>query len=504
MRADVITIDALRSFGDLEQPAVLFLHDLHTNALDKQNKDCTACHLSEKDRQSPKFSRLKDISRQEVMDIYHTDCMSCHKEMSKAGIKAGPVEKCGQCHLGKPKAVSDRQLMGFDKSLHYRHSLAVKDKCERCHHEYNEVTKKLFYAKGEEGSCRYCHKQRTEENRMSIKLASHLGCLDCHKKTLAEKKKEPLSQDKVAGPIKCSGCHDKQIQDEIKRIKDVPRIKRNQPNVVLIQAVQIGSSKKELAKAVLMNPVPFDHRAHEQYNDNCRACHHADLNTCSSCHTVAGAKEGNYVKSERAMHQIDSVRSCLGCHASRQSKPSCSGCHAAIPIESKQQTSYCEQCHMKPPQQSADFKLKPEVMASKLLKSRRAMTDTYKDKDIPEVVTIMDLADKYDSVDFPHRKIVRRLVAETKDDNLAQYFHRQKGTICQACHHNSPAAKKPPRCYSCHGKPFDAKEPLRPGMKGAYHQQCLGCHKQMGIKKPDSLNCIECHRERNKQVATKQ
>ena len=75
MRADVITIDTLTSFGDLEQPAVPFLHELHTNALDKQNKDCTACHLSENDRQSPKFRRLKDISRQEVMDIYHTACM---------------------------------------------------------------------------------------------------------------------------------------------------------------------------------------------------------------------------------------------------------------------------------------------------------------------------------------------------------------------------------------------------------------------------------------------
>jgi hypothetical protein len=258
-RADVITIDALRSFGDLEQPAVPFLHELHTNALDKQNKDCTACHLSENDRQSTKFRRLKDLSRQEVMDIYHADCMQCHKETSKAGIKAGPVEKCGNCHLGTPKAVSDRQPMGFDKTLHYRHSSAVEDKCERCHHEYNEVTKKLFHAKGEEGSCRYCHRQQTEENRLSIKQASHLSCIACHSKTIAEKKNNPSSQAKVAGPIKCSGCHDKQKQDELKTIKDVPRLTRNQPNVVLIRAMQIGASKKELAKAVLIDAVPFDH-----------------------------------------------------------------------------------------------------------------------------------------------------------------------------------------------------------------------------------------------------
>ena len=37
LRADVITIDALNSFGDLEQPPVVFLHDLHTDAVEKQN-----------------------------------------------------------------------------------------------------------------------------------------------------------------------------------------------------------------------------------------------------------------------------------------------------------------------------------------------------------------------------------------------------------------------------------------------------------------------------------
>jgi hypothetical protein len=70
MRADVITIDALKSLGDLEQPPVVFLHDLHTDAVEKQNKDCSACHLSEENRQSPRFRRLKDTSRQQVMDIY--------------------------------------------------------------------------------------------------------------------------------------------------------------------------------------------------------------------------------------------------------------------------------------------------------------------------------------------------------------------------------------------------------------------------------------------------
>ena len=497
MRADVITIDALKSLGALEQPPVVFLHDLHTDAVEKQNKDCSACHLSEENRQSPKFKRLKDTSRQQVMDIYHIDCMQCHREVRKAGEKAGPVEKCGQCHQGQPKAVSDKELIVFDKSLHFRHTEAAKDKCEACHHQYDEVTKKLFYAKGKEGSCVYCHKQQTEENRISKRLASHLSCIQCHRETLAKNKTMAQAKDQKAGPIKCSGCHAEPQLQLIKKIKDVPRMKRNQPDVVLIQAVQIDGNKKGAPSTILMNAVPFDHKSHEKYNDTCRVCHHADLNTCSSCHSVAGKKEGNYVRSEQAMHQLDSERSCLGCHGARQSKPSCAGCHASMPTVSKQQTSYCVQCHAKPPQRSTANQ-KPEQLARMMVKSRKAMTDTYRDKDIPETVTIKDLSDQYEPVYFPHRRIVRRLVTEIKNDKLAQYFHSQKGTICQACHHNSPATKKPPRCYSCHGKPFNETEILRPGMKGAYHQQCFGCHKQMGIKKPDSLNCVECHREQKK------
>ena len=75
-RPDVITIDTMAAFGKLERPPVLFLHDQHTDALKEQNKDCMTCHLSENDRLSPKFKRLKDTGRQEVMDIYHVDCMA--------------------------------------------------------------------------------------------------------------------------------------------------------------------------------------------------------------------------------------------------------------------------------------------------------------------------------------------------------------------------------------------------------------------------------------------
>ena len=499
IRADVITIDTLKDFGDLERPDVVFFHDLHTDALEKRNKDCLACHLSEKDRLSLKFKRLKDTGRQEVMDIYHADCMACHKEMYAKGEKTGPIEICGDCHRDKVKVISARQPMGFDKSLHFRHSEATKDKeaskdtCERCHHEYDEKAKKLFYAEGSEGSCRYCHMEETEENRISMRLTSHLFCIDCHRKTLAKNKAKALSKNKIAGPVKCSGCHDLNKQQLIRKVKGVPRIKRKQPDVVLIRANGRVTEKEKLATK--MNPVPLDHKAHEEYNDTCRVCHHASLNSCSKkCHTLAGTKEGKDVKLERAMHQIGTTKSCLGCHESSQREKRCAGCHAFLEKGRKQGAWFCFQCHMKPLQLRTEVAQKPEVVAAMLLQSRKAITDTYEDEDIPEKVIIGELFYEYEPVRLPHRKIINSLVRNIKDDKLANYFHSEKGTICQACHHNSPVAKKPPRCVSCHGKPFDEKNLLRPGLKAAYHQKCVRCHKEMGIEKPKSTGCTDCHK----------
>ena len=141
---------------------------------------------------------------------------------------------------------------------------------------------------------------------------------------------------------------------------------------------------------------------------------------------------------------------------------------------------------------------KPEQVAGMLLKSRKSVTDTYKDDDIPEKVTIKKLVDKYEKVELPHRKIVRTLVKNLKDNKIANYFHTDQGTICQGCHHNSPIDKKPPKCGSCHGKPFNENALTRPGIKGAYHQQCMNCHKILNLEKPKATACTECHKEKKK------
>ncbi|MCP4714241.1 MAG: cytochrome C, partial [Deltaproteobacteria bacterium] len=236
-----------------------------------------------------------------------------------------------------------------------------------------------------------------------------------------------------------------------------------------------------------------------EHNDTCMVCHHAQIDSCSkTCHTTKGSKEGENINLERAMHQRGLKASCIGCHDLNQGTPKCAACHALRSKEKEQEPS-CNICHMGPlPEQAGPAKPRDEKkLAEMLLKTRKAGTGTYADEDIPEKVIIKELEDKYGPVELPHRKIVRTLLTNIKDNKLADYFHNKKYTICGSCHHNSPPSKKPPRCGSCHGAPFNEKDMFRPGIKGAFHQQCIGCHKTLDLEKPKSVKCIDCHKEKN-------
>ena len=491
-RADIITIATLQQFGDLERPPVIYLHEQHSDAVEKQNKDCSVCHLKQDDRQSIKFKRLKDTTKSRIMDLYHTECIDCHNQSAAAGQKSGPVT-CGQCHRKDRSVASSWEPIGMNRSLHYRHSKAMDNKCERCHHEYNESTKALFYAKGKEGTCRYCHKQVAEENRISLRLASHQGCVDCHLKQLA--------LDKDAGPVKCGSCHDPAEQKLIKVIADVPRLERNQPDVVFVRRTPAAEKIDNPDPATSSTLVPFNHKGHEAYNDTCRVCHHAEMNACVQCHTPRGAKEGSFVKLSQSMHQPGSDQSCVGCHANNQKKPECAGCHSSISqTRAFEQKESCRQCHADAGQTAAGADASPDpknnTMAAMLLRERKPVTATYPDSEVPEKVTINQISDQYGPVELPHRKIVKTLMNNIKDNKIANYFHRDEGTLCQGCHHASPETRKPPKCSSCHGKPFDTNHPLRPGLMAAYHQQCMECHSAMGLKKPQATDCTGCHKRK--------
>jgi hypothetical protein len=488
-RADVITIESMTAFGKLEKPPVEFLHDAHTEALARKKLDCTACHPTKNNRIYSKFKRLEDTNRTEVMNTYHKGCIACHGEMTLAHEKTGPVD-CDDCHTGEKKYVSSRRSMGFDKSLHFAHAKNSKNKCEQCHHAYNETKKELFYDKGKEGSCRYCHEKKTENNRISMRQASHLACINCHINTPVKEQINP--------PVTCARCHDPLEQQKIKKLTDIPRMDRHQPDILLLKSTP--KSFKADEKRNWMNFVPFDHKAHEASNDTCRVCHHASLQPCIDCHTLNGSPKSlsgkKAVNLEIALHKVDSTRSCQGCHNTGKQEKNCAGCHVLIHQTSQTPDKACSKCHSVPAQNmpGASTPEDEAALARSALQDNKAMTATYHKDQIPEIVTIQSLSKEYEAVKLPHRQIINALAARIKDNRLSGYFHTEKDVICQGCHHHSPASLKPPQCANCHGRQWDEKRPSIPGILGAYHLQCLGCHKQMGLEKP--VGCVECHKKK--------
>ncbi len=488
-RADVVVIDSLKSFGPLERPSVLFYHDKHTDALVQQNKDCSACHKMVNGKLSQKFMRVEDSAKETVMAIYHEQCIKCHEQRMAPDKVSGPVT-CGGCHIKNAAAQRRWQPIKLDKSLHYRHVKANAEKCENCHHEYNTKTKKLFYAKGQESACLYCHKQVTEENRISNQLAAHQQCISCHRALTAK--------DKNAGPMQCGGCHDPKQQALIEKIADVPRMVRNQPDAVLVKTGLTNDNPDAVTHR--MPSVPFNHKAHEGYTNSCQVCHHAGLKSCATCHTVQGTDEGKQVKLAQAMHQSKAQSSCIGCHNQKQAEPACAGCHSSIP-ERRVLTNEaaCKTCHSAPtagnpnPLESSEAS---EAMAAKLLANRATVAKAVALDQIPERVTIKALSKEYEGAVMPHRKIVLSLAEGIKNNHLAANFHSQTTTLCQGCHHQGPGSVKPPQCGSCHGRSSGVVDLTRPGLLAAYHQQCIRCHEEMGLEKPATRDCTACHAKR--------
>jgi len=487
-RADAVTIDTLAKFEKLELPVVTFYHDMHADALAKQGKDCATCHEKDsKGKLSIKFKRLVDDDPDTIKSIYHTECIGCHKDMIDAGQKSGPLDgQCRSCHTTKP-AKSDWTSITMDKSLHYRHIKATggEEKCDTCHHVYDETAKKLVPAKGKEQNCRNCHMAEPTVKSADLTVPSfdqvaHTACVSCHKDFTAKKLE--------SGPIRCEGCHTAAKQADIKIVNDVPRLKRGQPDVTLLVAVKNGKAMSNIG------PVPFDHAKHETY-----------LKDCRSCHVGEGSMDGKFFEQAGDMHLKTNMQGCIGCHKTRQEeKAVCAGCHSQMAENKAPNKATCAKCHEasltglyvdgKLPEKDV---VKAEATAA--LAMRNHDVATISDADIPEKVVIDSLSDQFGPSTLPHRKIVKRLIKEMQGDTMAGYFHGQETLVCQGCHHNSPASKTPPKCSSCHGAPFNPERPDMPGLKAAYHGQCMGCHAAMKLEKPVSTTCDDaqgCHKKK--------
>jgi len=293
----------------------------------------------------------------------------------------------------------------------------------------------------------------------------------------------------TAGPLTCKGCHDAKEQEKIIRVTDIPRLKRNQPDEVAIKGWKDGTE----IKTSYMDAVAFDHKSHEANAQSCKACHHETLKKCSECHTPEGGEsKGGFVSLEKAMHNQDNTRSCIGCHKEFTKSSDCAGCHFQAPVK-KETPNSCKACHNLS-QDQLQF-IEPEKAAKKTLADQSLNYKLVEEDKIPEKVVIDVLSNDYLPARFPHRKMVQAIFQRVEKSDMAKAFHTDQAGLCIGCHHNSPKTLDPPQCAACHSKKGPGLDG-RPGLKGAYHGQCITCHQKMEVKTMAATDCAKCHEEK--------
>jgi len=92
----------------------------------------------------------------------------------------------------------------------------------------------------------------------------------------------------------------------------------------------------------------------------------------------------------------------------------------------------------------------------------------------PTVVVLDDLESIYDPVVFDHHA----------HSDMTKF-----GGSCELCHHHTPTGDEHPACKSCHAPDVPHEDSHQPGLKGAYHRQCLACHREW----EGETNCEICH-----------
>ena len=514
-QAIMVTIPEI--FEEIERPPVKFYHGKHTVALEEEEEGCNVCHpKDEEDNLLFTFPRERDEkSKDALMNSYHDSCIGCHNEKSEAGKKTGPVT-CGECHVMEHAAVEylpilpeyyevlrdtyhkdciachqepakaaeeaggldwksfyvkERALIEdewpkvvFDYYLHDKHDKALEEKCELCHYLSPEMEKKLK-AEGEEPTCQDWLREIDKENSLTEEETAHPLCINCH----LERKEE----NKDAGPVYCKECHTGVVRT-IEEMADVPREECDQEEKILIL----------IEEDARMKGVPFNHKGHQENTRSCQDCHHETLRSCKECHTLDGSEEGDGITLAEAYHEVSSPWSCVGCHETEKKKADCAGCHHLM--ESGLVESACATCHS------------GSLESLDNIKKLDAPEKLYPDE-LKEEMEITILEDEYKPSKFPHDKIVKKLIDISNDSKLASYFHTGEMSICMGCHHLGPMEAKQnlPLCSTCHTVKKEPKQST-PTLLGAYHQQCLGCHKEMGGEEEEMpQSCDGCHEEKD-------
>lgn len=104
----------------------------------------------------------------------------------------------------------------------------------------------------------------------------------------------------------------------------------------------------------------------------------------------------------------------------------------------------------------------------------RAAAGEEAQKRAPDLVLLNELENLYLPVPFDHK-------------GHAEMAEMTQG--CVVCHHHTPEGTEHPACKGCHELSPQREDMRKPGLKGAYHRQCLSCHREWSHE----TACGVCH-----------
>lgn len=138
----------------------------------------------------------------------------------------------------------------------------------------------------------------------------------------------------------------------------------------------------------------------------------------------------------------------------------------------------CSQCHVckNPTKENPCLKACPRPFSK--MQTGKKMTSGQG----PEFVVLNELEDLYEPVKFSHK--LHADMAEMAGG-------------CVSCHHFTPTHEAHPACKACHSPQLLHENIKQPGLKGAYHRQCINCHRDWSKE----TDCEICHALKTKKAS---
>jgi len=129
----------------------------------------------------------------------------------------------------------------------------------------------------------------------------------------------------------------------------------------------------------------------------------------------------------------------------------------------------CKQCHEceKPTAGNPCLRKCPSI-------EKAYSISEHKLSEAPDTIILDYIVDQYQPVRFDHKSHAKMAQMNLK---------------CSTCHHFSPKGQIPP-CRKCHGGQANPNNLRQPALKGAYHRQCMGCHREWS----HDTKCVVCHK----------